>query len=99
MGLEDSDRISSLAFLADNAHLASGTENGQICIWDVVTGIRVLSLEGQAEGIYCLSASANMPLLASAEDETVRIWNTTPGECQSRVLTCRSRDSIAKFLW
>ena len=80
--LEDSDSIHSLTFLADNAHLASGTKSGRISLWDVVTGIRVLSLEGHAYGITCLSASPRESLLASGSwDRTVRIWNTTSGVC------------------
>ena len=82
MDLEDSDSIHSLTFLADNAHLASGTKSGRISLWDVVTGIRVLSLEGHAYGITCLSASPRESLLASGSwDRTVRIWNTTLGVC------------------
>ena len=82
MQLGDSDSTTALTFLADNAHLASGTWSGRIFLWDVVTGICVLSLEGHMKWITSLSASSREPLLASASgDKTVRIWNTTSREC------------------
>ena len=82
MQLGDSDHITALTFLADNAYLASGTWSGRIFLWDVVTGICVLSLEGHMKWITSLSASPREPLLASASwDGTIRIWNTTSGEC------------------
>ena len=81
MELEDSsDTV--LTFLADGACLASGNESGEIFLWDVVTGLRVLCLEGHVKYITLLSASPRESLLASASwDGTVRIWNTTTGEC------------------
>ena len=82
MELEDSSNTSALTFLADGACLASGNESGEIFLWDVATGIRVFSLEGHMKWITSLSASPRGPLLASASlDKTVRIWNTTSGEC------------------
>ena len=82
MELEDSDITTVLTFLADDAYLASGTRSGRISLWDVVTGERVFRLEGHVEWIASLSASSRASLLASAsEDRTVRIWNTTSGEC------------------
>ena len=82
MELEDSDGTAALVFLADNAHLASGSKSGRISLWDIVTGIRVFSLEGHVKWITSLSASPREPLLASAsDDKTVRIWNTTSREC------------------
>ena len=56
MELEDSDDTTALSFLADNAHLASGNDSGRIYLWDVVTGIRVFSLEGHMKWITSLSA-------------------------------------------
>ena len=81
MELEDSsDTV--LTFLADGACLASGNKSGEIFLWDVVTGIRVSSLEGHVKQITSLSASPRAPLLASAaRDKTVRMWNTTSREC------------------
>ena len=82
MELEDRDDTTVLTFLADNAHLASGSRSGRISLWKVVNGIRVFSLEGHMKWITSLSASPRELLLASAsEDKTVRIWNTTSGEC------------------
>ena len=82
MELEDSDDTTALTFLADNAHLASGSRSGRISLWEVVNGIRVFSLEGHVEQITSLSASSRKTLLASAsEDKTVRIWDTASREC------------------
>ena len=82
MELEGSSDTTALTFLADGACLASGNKSGEIFLWDVVTGIRVFSLEGHVKEINILSASPRGPLLASASrDGTIRIWNTTTGEC------------------
>ena len=82
MQLGDSDGTTALTFLADNAHLAFGTKDGRICLWNAASGMRVLNPQDHVEWIISLSASPRKPLLASASGVgTVRIWDTSSGVC------------------
>jgi serine/threonine protein kinase/WD40 repeat protein len=75
--------FSSLAFTPDGLELATGTENGSICVWRVSSGQRLLALQHEPHKVWTLTfhpggnslvASVAMPGLKS----DLRIWWTTP---------------------
>ena len=86
MTLEYAGEIMSLEFLADG-QLASGNSDGEISLWDIVTGTRVRTFQ-HGQWIFCLSASQTM-LASGSNDKTVRLWDTTTWECM-RTFECDS---------
>lgn len=69
-----SDNISGLAFSHDGEVLASGSEDGIACVWDVKTG-RTLAVLSHHSYVQSVSFSADGAYLAMASsDNTIRIW-------------------------
>ena len=63
----------------DGAHVAVGTSDGAIQIWDAMTGTRKKQLTrgGHEEGttVEALCMLPNGSLVSGADDDTLRIWN------------------------
>jgi WD40 repeat protein len=74
-------RIRSLAFAPDGRHLASGSYDRTIKIWDTDNGKELHTLRGHADAVRVLAFSADGKRLASADEEgsVVRIWNADSG--------------------
>lgn len=77
--------ILSVAFSPDGKTLAGGTGNGDIRLWDAVTGKPRNSgdlIKGHASEVWTLAFSSDGTRLASgSEDQTAKIYNVTTLEC------------------
>ncbi|KAK2737188.1 hypothetical protein CKAH01_18862 [Colletotrichum kahawae] len=83
-----------LALSNDGKVLASPTATGEVRLCDTKTRKRQKSLEGHTDKIQALAFSDDGYKLASAsEDETIKIWNPTTGECLI-TLKCKKVSSI-----
>lgn len=83
------DAITSMDFSADGIHLASGSANGEIMIWDLAAGRDILTLQGPTIGSsplvrYAIFAVAFSPdgkhLVSGDTYGQGLIWDTTTGE-------------------
>src|SRR5207249_4350149 len=69
----------------DGARLASGSEGGDVRLWDVHTGQQLLSLEGHTQPVQSVAFHPNGTLLASgSDDETVRLWAVDNGQSSGK---------------
>ena len=75
-------KITSLAWSADSALLASGaSDDNEIRIWDAATGRVIRRLSGHTGWIRSLAFAPDGTLLASGStDQTVRIWDAATGQ-------------------
>ncbi|MCS6938528.1 MAG: PQQ-binding-like beta-propeller repeat protein [Roseiflexus sp.] len=75
-------KITSLAWSADSALLASGaSDDNEIRIWDAATGRVIRRLSGHTGWIRSLAFAPSGTLLASGStDQTVRIWDAATGQ-------------------
>jgi WD40 repeat protein len=74
-----------LALSADERYLASGTDNGQIHVWDVATA-RASAAPAHGKQITALSFSPDASLLASASlDRTVHLTDVKTGQLRASV--------------
>lgn len=75
-------KITSLAWSADSALLASGaSDDNEIRIWDAATGRVLRRLSGHTGWIRSLAFAPSGTLLASGStDQTVRIWDASTGQ-------------------
>ena len=85
MTLDHAGGICSLEFLPDG-QLASGNTDGEISLWDAVTGSRVRTVDAHSDWIRSLSASQSK-MASGSHDNTVRVWDTATWECM-RTFEC-----------
>ncbi|KAG0367008.1 hypothetical protein BGX24_003444, partial [Mortierella sp. AD032] len=69
-------RISCIVFSPDNQHIASGSIDGSIRIWDTRLGTLVCILMGNKSKVTSLAFSpAGQQIATGSEDGTVRLWD------------------------
>ncbi len=72
--------VQSLAFSYDNRFLATGGWDGDVCIWEMLTGRMAARLEGHDATVCALAFSRNGKMLASGAsgrlDNSILLWNT-----------------------
>ncbi|KAK6527641.1 hypothetical protein TWF694_004624 [Orbilia ellipsospora] len=72
---EDEVYIRSVCFSPDGYYLATGSEGGQLKVWDIKKKRIVHDLRGHVEDIYSLGFSSDASYIASCGgDQTVKIW-------------------------
>ena len=73
--------VSSVSFSPDGSTLASGSWDGTVQLWDVVTGEPIATLGGRESSVSSVSFSPDGSTLASGSgDDTVRLWDVVTGE-------------------
>lgn len=68
------DQLIALAWSADGTMLASATWSSQILLWEMPSGNSLGELQGHRESITHLAFSPNNGLLASASQDSARLW-------------------------
>jgi WD40 repeat protein len=72
--------VHALAMSTHGDRLASGSDDGQIILWDPLTGNDVQTLSGHSGGIISLAFSADGKLLLSGDrEQKIRLWNIETG--------------------
>jgi WD40 repeat protein/serine/threonine protein kinase len=72
--------VTSVAFSPDGHRLATGSGDKRIMLWDVLTGKRLLTMEGGKGWVNSVAFSPDGKYLAAAgEYNSVQIWNATSG--------------------
>lgn len=75
-------QVSRVAFLEGESAFASGSEDGEILLWDRAEEKATRVLKGHTDAIVRLVSHGEFLFSGSnSKDKTVRIWNTTTGEC------------------
>ncbi|RHZ69153.1 hypothetical protein CDV55_102618 [Aspergillus turcosus] len=75
--------VVSTAFSATGKQLAAGLSNGNIMIWNTVTGEYMRTLNGQNDfEITAVAFSATGERVAAgSSDGDIMVWNMSPGDC------------------
>jgi WD40 repeat protein len=72
--------VNSVAFSLDGAHIASGSLDNTIRIWDAATGKVVAGpFKGHAGWVNCVAFSPDGTcIISGSSDSTIRVWEIPP---------------------
>jgi WD40 repeat protein len=73
------DRVMSVSFSPDGSHIASGSIDQTVRIWDAKTGAHLSTLEGHSDWVLSVAFSPDGSRVAGSGNKTVRIWDATSG--------------------
>lgn len=80
--MEHCCEVSSTVYSPCGNFIASGTEEGPICIWEVETGNLYRELSGHEKWVSSVEFSkCGKHILSASEDGTVKIWNIADEIC------------------
>lgn len=62
--------------------IASGSQNGCICVWNLVLYECIGTLKGHSKTVNCIAYNANdTRLISGSDDTTTRVWNISDMSC------------------
>jgi hypothetical protein len=71
--------VRSVSFSPDGKHVASGSEDKTVKVWNVSTGECVTTLKGHSSYVISVSFSPDgTSIVSGSDDNTVKIWSTEP---------------------
>ncbi|KYC40485.1 hypothetical protein WA1_25520 [Scytonema hofmannii PCC 7110] len=72
----------SAVFSPDGKILATSHTEGQICLWNAVTGQQIVRFQGHTGSAWCVAFSLDGSILASSsQNDSIKLWETTTGQC------------------
>lgn len=93
------EAVLHVSFSADGQHLASGSGDATVRIWDTQTETPKLTLSGHRSWVMAVAWSPDGQLLASGGmDNEVRIWDPHTGKMRGRPLTGH-KQCITALVW
>ena len=74
--------VTSVAISADDRVVLSGSDDGAVCIGDVISGQCMTTLLGHTGRVTSVAISGDgVTVLSGSTDKTVRVWNTISRQC------------------
>ncbi len=74
--------VLSVAFNPNDKVLATGDTNGQIHLWAIPDGNRLLTFQGHTDWVRSVVFSPNGRMLVSgSDDQTIKLWDVQSGKC------------------
>jgi WD40 repeat protein len=67
--------VYSVAFSADGKHIASGSEDNTVKVWDAQTGKEAFTLKGRGGPVFCVAFCPDGRRIASAGTGEVKVWD------------------------
>jgi WD40 repeat protein len=90
--------VTALAFHPDGRKLASGHDDGSVCLWDWESQELLHERKGHRLPVSALAFSSDGRMLASAgEDRIIRLWNPTTGAEKGKLVG--HTDRIPALAW
>lgn len=93
---DHSSAVDRVVFSPDCQRLASIDEEWTITLWDITSGERLYSLDGDGSWV-CIAFSRNGTKLASSSGNLVRVWDTKTGRLQQELKGHKSKITAMAF--
>jgi WD40 repeat protein len=77
------DVITASALSYDKTQLVSSDADGQVIVWDALTGKIIHSWSDPSRVTALAFGFGDASIVASSDDRSIRIWNATSGELQT----------------
>jgi WD40 repeat protein len=85
--------VHCVAFSADSTRIVTGGHEGQVEVWDALTGTPIVSVKHGVEEVYGAAFSPDCTYFATGGDDTwARVWDATTGE----ELACLEHNSCVR---
>jgi len=76
------DFVLSVAFSPDGKFLATGHDNGEVCLWQGLDGKQIAIYRGHSNSVRSVAISPDGNILASgSDDQTIKLWDIKSGHC------------------
>jgi WD40 repeat protein len=80
--------ITCMALISNRNELVTGSDNGEICTWNINTGKHLNDLKGHTKSVKCLILAQyhldnddDLKLVSGSSDNTIKIWKITESQC------------------
>ena len=83
--------VTCMALNSTRNELVTGSDNGEICTWNINTGEHLADLRGHTKAVKCLilahsngssnSGNDSLKLVSGSNDNTIKIWHMAKSEC------------------
>ncbi len=77
--------IFSLSLSEDEQRLFSGSYDGTIKVWDLLSKTCLATLQGHQQNVNCLKVLSETHLISGSFDGTLRIWNLDTLTCENEL--------------
>eukprot|EP01080_Neovahlkampfia_damariscottae_P012219 gene12219-5805_t len=81
----------------DHRHVATGSEDGTIRIWNFYQGICIHILSGHQLAVFSIISLDDGKLLSASKDGTMKLWDILSGRCCTVVTESSSILTLLKF--
>jgi len=81
--LHQSGKILAVAYSFSGTRIASGSLDGDVCVYHAENGARIQTLEGHLGWVTSVAFSSNgKRVVSGSNDKSVRVWNVRSGVCE-----------------
>jgi len=85
--LEDTDKVTAVAFSNNGKFALTGTNNGQVTLWTIPDGGKYKTMKGHRSVITAAEFTPNGKyVITSSADSTLRLWNVETGTVEKKYL-------------
>ena len=84
--------VRSVSFSPDGQHIASGSEDNTIHVWNAMTGEKIPEPQDTGSVWSVAFSPDGQQIVSGSEDRTIRVWNAMTGETEAGPFFCHTSE-------